>query len=346
MLKRLHTRSAVHGVVAHSLVQALVAYLRTQGVDPQTLLPKGLHEVPQHPMERVSAEAFCQFLIRSAEALDDPLLGLHLGQAIQPSHLGALGYALLACENLGGVLLRIQRYHRLLHDLNPMECQHSPTHLELRWHTTMGQPGALFDEAGVCGIVQVAQSLCGRPLPMAEVDFVNPEPPDVRPYQAFFGCRVRFGQTVTRLSLPLDCLQWPLKQHDPHLLKLMDQQVQASLEALPQAEDLVEQTRQVVRHLAHQGVPELERVASELRLSPRVLYRRLAAHGHQFRDVREQALQDAAMAHLREGRLPMSDIAMRLGYSEQSAFTRAFKRWTGLSPLQWRQAHHGQAALS
>lgn len=125
----------------------------------------------------------------------------------------------------------------------------------------------------------------------------------------------------------------------------MDEQVQASLAALPSSGDLVEQTRRVLSYLAPQGVPELERVASELRLSPRVLYRRLAAQGHQFRDLREQTLQHTAKSHLQEGRLPMSDIALLLGYSEQSAFTRAFKRWTGQSPLQWRQTQAHQAAV-
>ncbi len=345
MLDRIYQRSAVHGVVPHTLVQALGGYLRAQGVDPAALMPKGMRASSTHALERVPAEAYCQFLILAAERLQDPLLGLHLGQTIKPLHLGALGYALLACHNLGEALLRIQRYHRLMHDINPIEYHHTDTHLELRWGVTMGRPGALFDEAGVTAIVQFARDLCGRELPIAELDFVNPPPKDSRPYQAFFGCPVRFGQAITRLSLPLACLQWPLQQHDPHLLKLMDDQVQASLAALPASGDVVEQTRQVLTQLAPQGVPELDRVASELKLSPRVLYRRLAAQGHQFRDLREQTLAQSAKLHLQEGRLPMSDIALLLGYSEQSAFTRAFKRWTGVSPLQWRQAQQTHAAL-
>ncbi|MBP8191426.1 MAG: AraC family transcriptional regulator [Aquabacterium sp.] len=345
MLQRIQDRHAVHGVVPHTLVQALCSYLRQKRMDPSPLMPKGLQETATHALERVPAEAFCQFQIQAAQALQDPLLGLHLGQTIQPSHLGALGYALLACDNLGAALMRIQRYHRLMHDINPITYHHTSTHVELRWGMAMGRPGALFDETGVTAIVQFAQELCGRPLPIDELDFVNPPPKDSAPYDAFFRCKVRFGQTLTRLSLRLDCLQWPLRQHDPHLLKLMDEQVQASLDALPSSGDLVEQTRRALRYLAPQGVPELDRVASELRLSPRVLYRRLAAQGHQFRDLREQTLEHTAKSHLQEGRLPMSDIALLLGYSEQSAFTRAFKRWTGQSPVQWRQTQAHQAAV-
>lgn len=345
MLDRIHVRSAVHGVVPHTLVQALCAYLRAQGLNPASLLPKGLEEFSADHLARVSAEAYCQFLIRAATALQDPLLGLHLGQTLQPLQLGALGYSLRACDNLGGALARIQRYHRLLHDINPMALHPTDTQLELRWGVTMGRPGALFDETGITAIVQFARDLCGQPLPLTEVDFVNPPPVDVQPYEAFFGCRVRFGQPITRLCLPLACLQWPLKQHDPHLLKLMDDQVQATLAALPANGNVVEQTRTAMAHLAQRGVPELASVANELKLSPRMLYRQLAAQGHQFRDLREATLRQSALTHVQEGRLPISDIALLLGYSEQSAFTRAFKRWTGQSPLQWRKSRQAQAAL-
>ncbi len=125
----------------------------------------------------------------------------------------------------------------------------------------------------------------------------------------------------------------------------MDDQVQAALASLPAQGDVVEQARKAMAHLAQHGVPELACVANELKLSPRMLYRQLAARGHQFRNLRETTLRQSALAHVQEGRLPISDIAQLLGYSEQSAFTRAFKRWTGQSPLQWRKSRQTQAAL-
>ena len=186
MLQRIQDRHAVHGVVPHTLVQALCSYLRQKRMDPIPLMPKGLQETATHALERVPAEAFCQFQIQAAQALQDPLLGLHLGQTIQPSHLGALGYALLACDNLGAALMRIQRYHRLMHDINPITYHHTDTHVELRWGMAMGRPGALFDETGVTAIVQFAQGLCGRPLPIDELDFVNPPPQRQRSVRRFF----------------------------------------------------------------------------------------------------------------------------------------------------------------
>jgi AraC-like DNA-binding protein len=113
--------------------------------------------------------------------------------------------------------------------------------------------------------------------------------------------------------------------------------VDAALANLPEGDDLGELTSRVVAHLAPHGMPELDQVAHALRLSPRVYYRRLADRGLNFRALREQTLQQLAQLHLRDPRLTLADISVLLGYAEQSAFSRAFKRWTGLSPLQWRQ---------
>lgn len=334
---RIYERDTVQGMLPKTLLRVLASYLQSQGVAPRELIPRRFKLDDAQHFGRIPAEDYCQLLIQSAERLQDPLLGLHLGQHIQPHQLGALGYVMLACENLGAALTRIQRYHRLLHDVNPIEYQLTARHLELRWGVAHGKPGALFDEAGITGIVQFGRELCGKREPLLEVDFVNPPPPSLRPYTDYFGCRVRFAQPVTRLVLPLHMLAQPLRQPDPTLLKLMESQVDAAMAQLPQAGDLAETTRRMVAHLAPQGMPELEQVAQELRLSPRVFYRRLAEQGLNFRDLREAALRQVAEMHLRDERLTLADVGALLGYSEQSAFSRAFKRWTGQSPLQWRR---------
>jgi AraC-like DNA-binding protein len=334
---RLYARDTVQGQVPHTFVHVLAAHLQAQGVSPGEVIPDSLALAgPQH-LGRIPAEGYCQLLIAAAERLQDPLLGLHLGQSIQPSQLGALGYVLLACDNLGAALVRIQRYHRLVHDLNPIEHAVVGEHLELRWGVAHGKPGALFDEAGIAGIVHFGRALCGQQLPVHQVDFVNPPPGNLRPYTRFFGCPVRFGQDVTRLVIPLAALAAPLRQPDPTLLSLMEAQVEAAMAQLPQAGDLAEATRRVVAHLAPQGLPELEQVAQALRLSPRVFYRRLAEQGLNFRALRETTLQQLAELHLRDARLTLAEVGALLGYTEQSAFSRAFKRWTGQAPLQWRQ---------
>jgi AraC-like DNA-binding protein len=340
---RLYQRDVVQGMVPLTLVRVLHHHLVAQGLAPSQVLPPELLSADADPLGRIAAETYCALLIRAAERLQDPLLGLHLGQSLQPAHLGALGYVLLACDNLGACLMRIQRYHRLVHDLNPIHHEVSGAHVSMQWGVAHGKPGALFDEAGLSGIVQFARQVCAQPLVFKQVDFVNPPPADVRPYTAFFGCPVRFGQAVTRLVMPLSCLSAPLRQPDPHLRQILEDQVDAHMRTLPQSRksgdsgDLGETTRRVIAHLAPQGMPELAQVAQALHLSPRVFYRRLAQSGLNFRELRETTLLQVAELHLRDPRLTLAEVAALLGYAEQSAFSRAFKRWRGRSPLQWRQ---------
>lgn len=335
---RLYVRDAVQGMVPMTFLRMLASYLQARGVAPQELIPERYQLDGTQHLGRLPAQDYCQLLIQAAERLNDPLLGLHLGQAMQPAQLGALGYVLLASENLGAALMRIQRYHRLVHDINPIEHAVVGGQLELRWGTAHGKPGALFDEAGITSIVQFGRDLCGQNLPLSAVDFVNPPPADARPYTRYFGCPVRFAQTITRLVIPLETLAAPLRQPDPTLLKLMEEHVDAAMAQLPQTGNLGDMTQRVVAHMAPHGMPELAQVANELRLSPRVFYRRLAEQGLNFRDLREAALQQLAELHLRDERLTLAEVSTLLGYAEQSAFTRAFKRWKGVSPLQWRQS--------
>lgn len=345
---RTYQRDAVKGHVPHALVILLRHHVGQQCQRRGLPLPPDWPSAPGDErdrgaqvadhLKRFPVEEFCHLLIAAAEHLQDPLLGLHLGQTIRPAHLGALGYVLRACDCLGTALLRIERYHRLVHDLNPITHQWQDGHLALTWGISKGRPGALFDEMGLSGFVEFGRRLCAQPMPLMRVDFVNPPPPDARPYTDYFGCTVRFAQPATQLVLPASSLVLPLQQADPVLLALMESQVAQAMAELPQASDsLIDQTRRAVANLAPHGMPELPDVARHMGLSPRVLYRRLAAHGQGFRELRESALQHMAEVHLADLRLSLSEVGALLGYTEQSAFSRAFKRWTGLSPLQWRQ---------
>jgi len=340
--QRLYVRDAVQGMVPQTFLTVLANHLSQQGIAPRTVLPPEALDASAHHLGRVPAEVFCQALLCAAEHLNDPLLGLHLGQHFQPSHLGALGYVLLACDNLGAALQRIQRYHRLLNDINPIQHHVEGDCLVLQWGVSEGKPGALFDETGITAIVQFARMLSGQsthPVAVRAVDFVNPPPAPAAQavFHAYFGCPVRWGQPVTRLVIPMSLLQTPLHQPDPVLRGLLEAQVEAALARLPEPGDLVELTRRAVRQLAPQGMPELARVAAELGVSPKGLYRRLAEQGQHFRRLRDGALKELAELHLADPRLTLAEVSALLGYTEQSAFSRAFKRWSGISPLQWRQ---------
>lgn len=185
-----------------------------------------------------------------------------------------------------------------------------------------------------------ASWLIGRRIPLREVEFAYPEPPHAVEYQLIFGCPLRFDRPVTALSFDARFLGLPVVQDEATLRRFLRH---APAELLSRRDHGAELSSQVRRILggsisARPGTtpPGEEDVAARLGISPPTLRRRLAREGTSFRDVREQLLRDEAVASLVRGGESVEELALRLGFSEASAFHRAFKRWTGTSPGSYR----------
>lgn len=303
----------VRGEVPSTYVRLLFEYLTRQGIDARKLLDK------------------------AARNLNDPLLGLRLGQSITPAHFGIMGYVLLASANMAAALKRVERYQRLIYDISPMRYSITGDTVTLTWGVERGRPGALADECGIAALVQFARQITGEHLCPLNVSFVNPQPADTQPYFRFFGCPVRFAQRETVVQFSVTMLNLPLRQPDAALVGVLEQQAEALLGGLPEIDDFEQTVRRCIASLLHDGEPCLERVASELNMSARTLRRRLEARGHRFRALRDDTLRRLAESYLADPRLTLAEIAQLLGFSEQSAFGRSFLRWVGSSPGSYRR---------
>ena len=339
-LARLYMRDTAKTMVPVALLSILAMHIRQRGLDPVAVIPELATALEKPADSRYPAEEYCQMLMRAAEELNDPLFGLHLGQTVNPADLGTLGYMLMSCSNLGEVLMHIQRYHRLINDVTPLMCNVVGQNLELRWGTAHGKMGALYDESGIVTFIEFARRLSGLYLSPQAIAFVNPPPDDPAPYISYFGCPVSWGQAETSLTISLKSLQLPLVRSDKKLLILMENNMDQALTALNSSTmDLGEAVRKVVANLAHHGVPELPEVAYELRLAPRDLYRRLAAQGMTFRTLRQEAMRKLAEDLLARQDMNLEAVSRQLGYTQTSAFVRAFKGWTGFPPMDWQRRH-------
>jgi AraC-like DNA-binding protein len=317
--------------IAASYAPLLYEYLTRQGLDAEALLgplPRG--ESGQLPMA-----LWQQLLQRADRLLGIPALGLRIAEGISPRHFGVVGYAALACATLGEALQRLERYHRLVYDVNPAQLQVQGAQLILEWGVACGCPGQLVDETGLAALVQLARNMTAQPLPVLALDFVNPPPADLAPYREFFAGPVRFAQPSTRLVLPLEYLSLPLRQADPALRALLDAEAERFLQQ-PRG-GLVERCQQLLIPLLREGRASLAQLAPQLHRSPRSLQRDLGELGLNFQQLLEDTRRQLAEGYLREPHLPLGGIAALLGFSEQSAFSRAFRQWHGESPLKWRQ---------
>ncbi|WP_211441190.1 AraC family transcriptional regulator [Collimonas humicola] len=324
------------GVVPSTYVRLLYEYLEKRGVAAAALLGVAAPEAADRGSLRYPVAAWRTLLQRAAEYLQDPLLGLHLGQTITPAHFGVMGYVLLACPSLGAALARTLQYQRLLYDVNPMRSSVEGSDLLLEWGVDQGRPGPLVDECAITALLQLTHNATGRRIVATEIRFVNPAPADVQPYREWFGCPVLFDQPETSIRFPQALLALPLRQPDTVLLNVLERQADDLLAQLPPSDDFEQAVRRCIARLVREGQPELDLVANELHVSARTLHRRLAAAGINFRELRESIRQRLAEDYLADPRLQLGEIAQLLGYSEQSAFTRAFRRWSGQAPYAYR----------
>lgn len=283
-----------------------------------------------------------QALLTQARALDPgppATFALRLAAGIAPRHFGVLGFAALACRTLGEALQRLERHHRAVYDVNVAQLRPCEQGLSIEWGVERGRPGALVDETAIAALVQLTRNLTGRPLRPLAVDFVNRRPAAVQPYEDFFGCPVRFDQPATRLLLALHDLALPLRSADADLLALLDAQAEALLQQVAAVSGPLAVWRQALVGLIRSGRSSLADLAASLQMSPRSLQRKLAAQGQSFQTLLSATRRQLAEAYLRDPDVELAEVALLLGYSEQSAFTRAFRQWTGQAPLQWRRQH-------
>ncbi|MDD9893182.1 MAG: AraC family transcriptional regulator [Gammaproteobacteria bacterium] len=327
----------LQGVVPVTYVNLLYEYLGKQGINADELL--GPAPIAEHGIGRYPVTEWKALLETAASAIDDPLLSLHIGSTISPKHLGVLGYVLLACGTLGGALQRMEQYHQLIYDVNPMRIELGQDCIELVWGQAMGRPGALVDETGVAALVHFCRDIVDQPnYNPIRVDFINAKPSNLADYEAWFGCPVSFERKETRVAVHPSALAIPLRSADTALIHILQQQADALLAELPQQDKA--HCMAVRKHITEQlreGEPSAETTAEAMFITSRTLHRKLAAEGSSFRELLQETRQQLAQDYLRDRRLQLSEITQLLGYSEQSALSRAFKGWTGLTPAQYRK---------
>ena len=329
------TARARVNTVSVAYLRALLDHVQGRGLTAAQLL--GGREVPLDDRDARVTEAEAAALFeRAAQLLQDPALGLHAGEQVRPGHYGALGYVAMNCATLGEALDSLRRYQSLVIDLGEVGVELQAETLTLSWHPETERPYRQLAEFNLAGLLTFTRWMAGGDAHPAGIDLIYPAPADLREHQRIFGCPLRFDAPCYRLLLPAHWRSAPLIQPDPAMREMMLRIADQQLRALPRGEDLLARARGLIAGRLRQPPVELDGVAAQLATSPRSLQRRLAESGLSFSQLVEQVRRELAEQYLRDAAMNLTDIAFLLGYSEQSAFQRAFKRWTEQTPAQFR----------
>lgn len=317
----------------------VVAGLRALGHDPAPILAAvGLDAAPlADPDARVPAAQVMRVLLEGVARTGDDHLGLHLAAHAPLETFDVHTYVVLSSPTLGAGYERLARYQRLIHDAARVELSRDGGVAALR-HTL---PGGLAiprqsAEFVVAAWLRAGRAAIGEQWTPRAVRFAHPAPSDVAPLAEFFDCRPHFDAGEHALLFDAALLDRACVAADPGLLAVLDRHASALLERVPPVHSLADRVRVEIADGLRRGQVGAAAVAQRLRMSPRTLQRGLAAEGASFAAILDRVRHDAALRALRERELSIAEVGFLLGFAELSSFYRAFKRWTGRTPAEFR----------
>lgn len=321
--------------VAGDLAGLLTAYLDEQ----QLAVPEVRRTLAGYaPHSRMPMTLWWRLLDDIYRQQPQPALGLQIGRCVRPQHSGVLGYLIMSCQILGDALLRFQRYQQLLHNMSQVRLLAKGDSVEMSWDVEQGLSTQLSDEVFLSGLVSFVRQMTGKSdLTPVAIQFVHQVPHPPEEYERIMGCKVRFGGPFVAIEFALTTLALPINTHDRHLQALLERQADALVgDAAGQDGFITLLTRYIGDALAD-GTLSLARAAQAMHVSERTLHRRLAERALNFQQLVQQTRQRLAHVYLCDASLSLNEVAFLLGYSEQSAFTRAFRSWQGETPYRHRR---------
>jgi AraC-like DNA-binding protein len=321
-----------------SWVQTVLSAAARQGVAQDALLQAAEIPLQDLQLQRWPVDHITR-LWRSAAALtQDPGFGLKAGATVSPASFNVLGYILQSAPTLRAAMEVVQKFQRLISDAARFQMVQGPAASWVVYHPHQGNlPFSPYQqEAVVSAAITFSRWVTSTNANPRRVQFSHAAVGPLETYRAVFGCPVEFEQAFSGLLLDNDLLDKPLPQADAHLTAMHREYAANQLEALSHAGDFSEQVRNwIVANMSH-GVPARSDAAKQFSLSNRVFARRLQEQGVNYSNLIDSVRQEAARLAVADTGQAFVDIASRLGFSEASAFSRAFKRWTGHSPSEWR----------
>lgn len=322
-----------------SWVKAIRRTLDARGVDGDKLLIEaGLDPgLLDDPKARYPVANTARLWALAVAATDDPCLGLAVASSAAPTTFHALGYSIMASASLRDMLSRIVRYFRIVTDVSALEVRETAMAFELVVHTpeTGVQPAPEAVDAFISLLVRTARGLAGRSLLPLRVCLRRARPAGTDCHERILRCPVEFNSPLDLVSFARDDCLRPLDTANAELARFNDEISRQYLEQLDRS-SLRDRVRECLVSRLAQGEPVAEDIAATLHLSLRSLQRHLAEEGSSYDQMLEETRLDLARSYLR-GRYSISEIAYLLGYADASCFSRAFRRWTGQTPSQFRR---------
>ncbi len=322
-------------------IRPLLDTLRTRGLEAKPLLAEvGVDDLPLgDPDARLPLGCLDRLWDRAATHLGDDDLGLHVAETVDVNSFGLLSYLGTASANWGEGLQRVLRYFRLLSDGSRYElavCDGVAT-ITATQDTPVHAPVRQRVEFTVSALFCYARRAIAGDWRVLDVFFEHARPADVAEHRRLYGQLPRFATPHSGFSFARELLDRPLLTGNPALAELLERLAARLFADLPRTTTVAGALRELVIRDGFERELTVAAAAHRLHLSPRTLQRRLREEGTSHQEVVDDARRVLAHRMLTQSRLGIAEVAFALGFSEPGALHRAFKRWTGMTPAEYRR---------
>ncbi len=340
------------GTIAICFVESALQAVRARHLDANELLLKvGLQPSLMHiPQARVSAKHYGELWRLSALTLDDEFFGQD-SRRMKAGSFAMLCHAVLNCRTLQQALERALRFFALLLDdiygvlevdASTKRASLNEARITLYVRTRAGTHQVFAHELLLMLLHGLACWLVGRRIPILRADFSYAEPSYSAEYRLMYSTYLNFDRPFTAIYFDASYLKLPVVQDEHTVKEFLRSAPENILVKYKNSSSLSARIRRRLRQLLPGELPEFELLAKELHMTPATLRRRLLEEGGSYQSIKDQLRRDLAIGYLSHSGRSVMDIALELGFSERSSFHRAFRKWTGTSPGEFRRELQGQ----
>jgi AraC-like DNA-binding protein len=331
-------RPTISVAATTGLLQAIAA----SGGDPDRILQRvgSRRSDFSNPEGFIASSVFVQILEEAAGATGDDCFGLHFGERYNPKNIGPLVYVVLNSPTIKAGFENVGRYLRLHNEAGRVSFDTAGERVYLRFLLAeLGiEKPRQHNEYSMAVALNTIRLMVGSQWAPQEVQFAHAAPRRTEEHVRVFGAPVQFDCATNAFVIERDFVERQVPAADPRLYRILRQYMERVLNEMPREDDLLAAVRKAIAEWMREGNPKLAQVAKKIAMSSRTLERRLKEHDVAFNKLVDDTRRRFAVNYLRDRKNSLTEIAFLLGYSEVSAFNRAFKRWTGSTPMDYRRS--------
>lgn len=332
------------GTVSSAFLRLFLRTAQDYGITPTDALASSAvsDEAFDNRSARINTsdfEAIMHWLIKES---GDDCFGFNSAKHVTPGAFGLVGYLIMNCQNGGEALQLVPKYEALISNLGTTELSVGRNVVSVRWNCYCRDDVVrphLIDEY-LASTVEYARWVTGRnDISPIRIYFEHKAPPPdiLERYKRHYRCELIFDTGANVMEFDAALLSLPIRHPDPSLLKTLQEQAEKQHQEIQSCDPVVIQVRSTLRAMMERTIPRRERVASQLGMSERTLQRRLLEADSSYQQILDGLRLELSQDWLISREWSVSDIALRLGFTEPRSFQRRFKAWMGVSPGEFRR---------